>query len=111
MIWIILAIVVVVLMGVILTVTILRRGQDEPTVESTWQETPAAHMGYEMPAQAAPVAPVAAVAPAAPITIPDYTQLPGGGGYVTGAMGETIYNAPDGSAWQMNADGSFTRIQ
>ena len=108
MVWIILAIVVVVLMGVILTVTILRRGQDESPVESTWQETQPMHMGYEMPTQAAPVA---TVAPVAPITIPDYTQLPGGGGYVTGAMGETIYNAPDGSAWQMNADGSFTRIQ
>jgi len=42
--------------------------------------------------------------------IPDYTHLPGGGTYSTGAMGETIYNAPDGSNWQMQADSSFIRI-
>jgi hypothetical protein len=47
---------------------------------------------------------------AAPQVIPDYTHLPGGGTYSTGAMGETIYNAPDGSNWQMQADSSFTRI-
>jgi len=58
----------------------------------------------------APVDFSAAPMVAAPQVAADYTQLPGGGSYSTGAMGETIYNAPDGSNWQMQADSSFTRI-
>jgi hypothetical protein len=58
------------------------------------------------------VAPVEAAQPAATsvgTSMPDYTQLTPGGQYVTGHAGETVYLAPDGTAWTMQADSSFVR--
>ena len=86
--------------AIMATMVVLRRGDQSAAGDSMFMDSQAAPMGYA----AAP-----AVA-AAPQVIPDYTQLPGGGSYSTGAMGETIYNAPDGSNWQMQADSSFIRI-
>ena len=48
-------------------------------------------------------------APVAPQTVPDYTHLPVGGQYVSGHAGETVYLAPNGTAWTMQADNSFIR--
>jgi len=45
-----------------------------------------------------------------PQTLPNYEHLPAGGAYGTGPAGETVYNAPDGSSWQMLADQSFRRM-
>ena len=68
----------------------------------------------QQPAQ--PVQPVAqqppAPQPAAPIqptTVADYTGLPPGGQYDQ-STGQTIYVQADGIRWQMNADGSFNRL-
>ena len=93
--WIIIGSLLFIGIAVMATLLVLRRGDQQSSAEQTM-----APMGYA----AAP-----AVA-AAPQVIPDYTHLPGGGTYSTGAMGETIYNAPDGSNWQMQADSSFIRI-
>ena len=79
---------------------VLRRKEQGPTTGGSFEQSMVAPAGF---AQASPVA-------AAPQVAAEYTQLPGGGSYSTGAMGETIYNAPDGSNWQMQADSSFTRI-
>ncbi len=63
-----------------------------------------------------PVAPVqtsqimtAPPPPAQPTTVPDYSGLPPGGQYDQ-STGQTIYVLPDGTRWQMMADGSFTRL-
>ncbi|MDP6324630.1 MAG: thrombospondin type 3 repeat-containing protein [Candidatus Thalassarchaeaceae archaeon] len=93
--WIIIGSLLFIGIAVMATLLVLRRGDQQSSAEQTM-----APMGYA----AAP-----AVA-AAPQVIPDYTHLPGGGTYSTGAMGETIYNAPDGSNWQMQVDSSFIRI-
>ena len=82
------------------TLMVLRRKEQAPTTEGSFEQSMVSPGGF---AQAPAVA-------AAPQVAADYTQLPGGGSYSTGAMGETIYNAPDGSNWQMQADSSFTRI-
>ena len=50
--------------------------------------------------------------PTAPIqltTVADYTGLPPGGHYDQ-STGQTIYVQADGIRWQMNADGSFNRL-
>ena len=64
--------------------------------------------------ESAPVAPAppAVTAPPPPqpaARVADYTGLPPGGSYDQ-ATGVTIYNAPDGSKWQMLADGGFLRL-
>ena len=82
------------------TLMVLRRKEQAPTVAGSFEQSMVAPAGF---AQAPAVA-------TAPQVAADYTQLPGGGSYSTGAMGETIYNAPDGSNWQMQADSSFIRI-
>jgi hypothetical protein len=82
------------------TLMVLRRKEQAPTVSGSFEQSMVAPTGF---AQAPAVA-------AAPQVAADYTQLPGGGGYSTGAMGDTIYNAPDGSNWQMQTDSSFIRI-
>ena len=100
LVWIILGTVLFIGIAVMATMLVLRRGdQSVAAGDSMFMDPHAAPMGY-----------AAAPAVAAPQVIPDYTQLPGGGSYSTGAMGETIYNAPDGSNWQMQADSSFIRI-
>ena len=93
--WIIIGSLLFIGIAVMATLLVLRRGDQQSSAEQTM-----APMGY---ASAPAVA-------ASPQVIPDYTHLPGGGTYSTGAMGETIYNAPDGSNWQMQADSSFIRI-
>ena len=98
MLWIIIGSVLIIGIVVMATIVVLRRGNESTGAsQSMFMDQPAGQMGY-------------ASAPAAPQVLPDYTHLPGGGTYSTGAMGETIYNAPDGSNWQMQADSSFTRI-
>jgi len=47
--------------------------------------------------------------PDQPTTVPDYSGLPPGGQYDQ-STGQTIYILPDGTRWQMMADGSFTRL-
>ena len=64
--------------------------------------------------ESAPVAPAppAATAPPPPqpaARVADYTGLPSGGSYDQ-STGVTLYNAPDGSQWQMLADGGFLRL-
>ena len=81
------------------TMVILRKGAKGTVAQESWDQ-PMTPMDY---AQTQPVA-------AAPQVAADYTQFPGGGSYSTGAMGETIYNAADGTNWQMQADSSFIRI-
>jgi len=47
--------------------------------------------------------------PQQPARVADYTGLPPGGSYDQ-STGVTLYNAPDGSKWQMLADGGFLRL-
>jgi hypothetical protein len=110
LIWIILGVVVVLGLGAILTFTLLRKNRGVETTQQWVEDIPMeSDYGMQMQPQVA-MAPMAPIVQQAPASVSDYTQLPGGGGYVTGSQGETIYNAPDGSAWLMNADGSFTRM-
>ena len=96
--WVIIGSVLIIGIVIMATLVVLRRGNESTgATQSMFMDQPAGQMGY-------------ATAPASPQVLPDYTHLPGGGTYSTGAMGETIYNAPDGSNWQMQADSSFTRI-
>ena len=60
------------------------------------------------PVAQAPTAPQP-VAPMQPTTVADYTGLPPGGQYDQ-STGHTIYIQADGVRWQMNADGSFNRL-
>lgn len=57
-----------------------------------------------------PATPLSAQAPAAgPTRAASYAELPANGNYVTDAAGGTWYNAPDGSQWAMQGDGSFIK--
>ena len=56
-----------------------------------------------------PPAPQQPAAPIQPATVADYTGLPPGGHYDQ-STGQTIYVQADGIRWQMNADGSFNRL-
>ena len=97
--WVIIGSVLILGIIVMATMVILRKGAKGTTTQESWDQ-PMTPMDY---AQTQPVA-------AAPQVAADYTQLPGGGSYSTGAMGETIYNAADGTNWQMQTDSSFIRI-
>ncbi|MEE2758527.1 MAG: thrombospondin type 3 repeat-containing protein [Candidatus Thermoplasmatota archaeon] len=99
MIFIIIGLVLVLGIIAMATVLVIRKNGQSPAPQASWDQ-PMVPVDFT----AAPATPVA------PQVLSDYTQLPGGGGYSTGAMGETIYNAPDGSNWQMQTDGSFIRI-
>ncbi|MDE0708229.1 MAG: hypothetical protein OSB33_04700, partial [Candidatus Poseidoniales archaeon] len=82
----------------VLGTMLLRGGRDEePTVN--W----GTEVAFDSPVAAAPAA-----APAVN-SVPDYTHLTPGGQYVTGHAGETVYLAPNGTAWTMQADSSFVR--
>ena len=85
----------------VLATMLLRGGREEQVDWATAQPS------FEAPAAAPPVA-MPAVAPVAQM-VPDYTHLTPGGQYVTGHVGETVYLAPDGTAWTMQADSSFVR--
>ena len=100
MIFIIIGVVLILGIAAMATVLIMRKNGEPASPQASWDQPM-----MPMDPFAAPV-----TAPVAPQVLSDYTQLPGGGGYSTGAMGETIYNAPDGSNWQMQTDGSFIRI-
>ena len=97
--WIIIGSLLFIGLAVMATMMVLRRGESTQAVEGSFDQSMVPQTGFSQ----APVA-------AAPQVAADYTQLPGGGSYSTGAMGAPIYNAPDGSNWQMQADSSFTRI-
>ena len=75
------------------------------------EELPATDWGTEVAFATPAAAPPVAAPVAAPVVnaVPDYTHLSPGGQYVTGHAGETVYLAPDGTAWTMQADSSFIR--
>ena len=93
--------VILMLVAGVLATMLLRGGREEQVDWATAQPS------FDAPAAAPPVA-MPAVAPAAQ-SVPDYTHLTPGGQYVTGHVGETVYLAPDGTAWTMQADSSFVR--
>lgn len=96
------ALVFLVVIAGVLGAVLLRGGRKEPTPD--W--------GTEVAFATPAAAPLVAAAPvAAPVvnSVPDYTHLTPGGQYVTGHAGETVYLAPDGTAWTMQADSSFIR--
>ena len=99
MLWIIIGSVLFIGCLAIIAMTLLRKDKGD-SIDGSWDESMITSPDFA----ASPVA------PAPPQMVSDYTQLPGGGSYSTGAMGETIYNAPDGSNWQMQPDSSFIRI-
>ena len=94
--------VLLMLVAGVLGTMLLRGGREEEVDWATAQPS------FEAPAAAAPVVMAPAAAPVAQ-TVPDYTHLTPGGQYVTGHAGETVYLAPDGAAWTMQADSSFVR--
>jgi len=82
---------------------LLRGGRDEEPPVSDW----GTEVAFASPVAAAP-APAVAAHPTVN-SVPDYTHLTPGGQYVTGHAGETVYLAPNGTAWTMQADSSFIR--
>jgi hypothetical protein len=89
-------------------------GYQQPSVPGMQQQYAQPQQMIQQPAQ--PVQPVVqqppAPQPATPIqptTVADYTGLPPGGHYDQ-STGQTIYVQADGIRWQMNADGSFNRL-
>ena len=99
MLFIIIGLILVLGIAAMATVLVMRKKNESSVAQASWDQ----------PLGAADFSAAPAVA-ATPQVLSDYTQLPGGGGYSTGATGETIYNAPDGTNWQMRSDGSFIRI-
>jgi hypothetical protein len=95
--------VILMLIAGVLGSMLLRGGREEQVDWAT-----AAQPSFDAPAAAPPVAMLATAAPVEQ-SVPDYTQLTPGGQYVTGHVGETVYLAPDGTAWTMQADSSFVR--
>ena len=87
--------------------TMLLRGGREEEQSIDWGSAQSFAAPAAATAQPQMQTPVAA-APAVQ-SVPDYTQLTPGGQYVTGHAGETVYLAPDGTAWTMQADSSFVR--
>ena len=87
---------------------VLIRGGDnsQPGIEMMMAQQAAPMMHTGAPPMPAPPG----FAPAQPTHVADYTGLPPGGHYDQGYDGSTIYISPDATQWQMNADGSFTRI-
>jgi hypothetical protein len=93
------AFIVALLIALTLGVMLLRGGKDEDL-----------GMGYGATSpMAMPPAPMAATPPSA--MVPDYTQLPAGGNYVTNDMGQTVYLSPDNTDWTMQPDNSFIRTR
>ncbi len=95
----------------VLGAMLLRGGKSESQPSVDWgTETTFAAPAAATPAVPAPAAyaPPVAAAPAVQ-SVPDYTHLTPGGQYITGHAGETVYLSPDGTAWTMQADSSFTR--
>jgi hypothetical protein len=83
----------------------------QPAVQQPMQpvvQQPTQSVQPVQPVAQAPIAPQP-VAPMQPTTVADYTGLPPGGQYDQ-STGHTIYIQADGVRWQMNADGSFNRL-
>ncbi|MDC3291452.1 hypothetical protein OAV27_03085 [Euryarchaeota archaeon] len=90
------AFIVALLIAVTLGVMLLRGGKEEEL-----------GMGYGAAApMGMPPAPAAGLG-----MVPDYTQLPAGGNYVTNDSGQTVYLSPDNTDWTMQADNSFVRTR
>ena len=102
----IIGLVVLLIVAGVLVAMFLRSGRGEDT-PINWG---AAHSLEEstaaVPMAAAPATPAAV---ATPEMVADYTHLLPGGQYITGQAGETVYLAPNGTAWTMQADNSFIR--
>ena len=99
---------VLLLVIVAMSVMLLRRGRKGGASEDDWVADEIQLAAQQQQQMAAPSA-AAPAAVAQPQHVADYTGLPLGGDYVTDASGGTWYNAPDGSQWAMQADGSFVR--
>jgi thiol-disulfide isomerase/thioredoxin len=98
--------IVLVIAAGVLAAMLLRGGrkENEASVVDWGTEAAFAAPGSAMaPAMMAPAA-----APVAEV-VSDYTHLPVGGQYITGHAGETVYLAPNGTAWTMRSDNSFVR--
>jgi len=80
----------------------------QPAVQQPMQPVVQQPTQPVQPVAQAPPAPQP-VAPMQPTTVADYTGLPPGGQYDQ-STGHTIYIQADGVRWQMNADGSFNRL-
>ena len=89
------AFIVAVLIALILGVMLLRGGKEEDL-----------GMGY---GTAPP--PLAGMPPMPMGMVPDYSQLPAGGNYVTNDAGQTVYLSPDNTDWTMQPDNSFIRTR
>ncbi|MEC9090663.1 MAG: hypothetical protein VYC11_04770, partial [Candidatus Thermoplasmatota archaeon] len=98
----IIGLVVLLIIAGVLAAMFLRGGRNEEAPVN-WG---AAHSLEAAPIATAPTTPAMV---AAPQTVPDYTHLLPGGQYITGQAGETVYLAPNGTAWTMQADNSFVR--
>jgi hypothetical protein len=95
-------VVILVVLAVILSLMLLGGSRAPESVVEWGAEASFTAPGAPQPAMAAS---------AGAETAPDYTHLPAGGNYVTGEGGETVYLAPNGTAWAMQADNSFVRTQ
>ena len=100
------ALAVLLLVIVAMSVMLIRRGRKGGATADDWVTDEIQHADQQQMAAVQPAAPAAV---AQPQHVADYSGLPVGGDYVTDAAGGTWYNAPDGSQWAMQADGSFVR--
>ncbi len=99
---------VLLLIIVAMSVMLIRRGRKGGATADDWVTDEIQHAAQQQQ-QMDTVQPAAPAAVAQPQHVADYSGLPLGGDYVTDASGGTWYNAPDGSQWAMQADGSFVR--
>ena len=101
------ALAVLLLVIVAMSVMLIRRGRKAGATADDWVTDEIQHADQQQ--QMTAVQPAAPAAVAQPQHVADYSGLPLGGDYITDAAGGTWYNAPDGSQWAMQADGSFVR--
>lgn len=104
MLGIIVGLTILIVIAGVLAAMLLRGGREEEPGFDWGTEATFAVPG----AETAPVMAVAAAAPETDVVV-DYTHLPVGGQYISGHEGETVYLAPNGTAWTMQADNSFVR--
>jgi hypothetical protein len=104
MLGIIIGLTILIVIAGVLAAMLLRGGREEELGLNWGTEAT-----FDVPgAETAPVMAVAAAAPETDVVV-DYTHLPVGGQYISGHEGETVYLAPNGTAWTMQADNSFVR--
>jgi len=101
----IIGLVILLIVAGVLVAMFLRGGRSEEAPVN-WGAAHSLEASTAAPISAAPAAP-AAVATSEMVS--DYTHLLPGGQYITGQAGETVYLAPNGTAWTMQADNSFIR--